>query len=275
VEGNPQDGSIRFIGTATVLIQFGGYRILTDPNFLHQGDHVHLGYGLISKRLTEPAMYIDELPPLDFVVLSHYHGDHFDRIAEERLDKATPIITTVHAARRLARRGFRETHGLEQWNSLDLVKPGAEPLRLTAMPGKHGPGIVAHALPPVIGSLLEFGRDNPFRLFISGDTLIHDEFRKIPERVSDIHVALLHLGGTRVLGIMVTMDAVQGVEAVRILQPETAIPVHYNDYAVFKSPLEDFQRAIKEAGFEDRVRYLRHGETFQFRVTRGEGYRAA
>ncbi|HEX8091651.1 MAG TPA: MBL fold metallo-hydrolase, partial [Blastocatellia bacterium] len=87
-------GSIFFVGTATVILRYGGLTILTDPNFLHSGDHVHLGYGLTSKRLTDPAMDIHELPPLDLCVLSHLHGDHFDRIAEEKLDKSLPIITT-------------------------------------------------------------------------------------------------------------------------------------------------------------------------------------
>ena len=78
--------------------------------------------------------------------------------------------------------------------------------------------------------------------------------------------ALLHLGGTRVLGILVTMDAEQGVEALRIIDPRTAVPIHYNDYGVFKSPLEDFKKAVAEAGLEDRVRYLAHGETYEFEV---------
>jgi L-ascorbate metabolism protein UlaG (beta-lactamase superfamily) len=258
-------GSIRFIGTATVLIRFGGYTILTDPNFLHAGDHVHLGYGLFSKRLTNPAVEIDELPPLDLVLLSHYHGDHFDRIAAERLDRSVPIVTTPHAARQLRRHGFRARHPLRRWESLQVDKAGAIPLRITAMPGKHGPGLVGWLLPPVMGSLLEFGAESPFRLFISGDTLIHDEFRRIPGRTGPIHVALLHLGGTRVLGIYVTMDAQQGVEAVRILNPETAIPIHYNDYTAFKSPLDDFKAAIARADLGTTVHYLAHGETFQFR----------
>jgi L-ascorbate metabolism protein UlaG (beta-lactamase superfamily) len=91
--------------------------------------------------------------------------------------------------------------------------------------------------------------------------------------VRGIDLALLHLGGTRILGIYVTMDATQGVEALRILDPRTAIPIHYNDYAVFRSPLEDFQRAVRAAGLEERVHCLRHGETFRFRLTgeaRGE-----
>jgi L-ascorbate metabolism protein UlaG (beta-lactamase superfamily) len=50
-----------------------------------------------------------------------------------------------------------------------------------------------------------------------------------------------------VLGIMVTMDAEQGVEVLRMVQPKRAIPIHYNDYDVFKSPLVDFQRAVEAA----------------------------
>lgn len=74
---NLEDGSLFFIGTATVLLRFGGFTLLTDPNFLHAGDHVHLGYGLFATRRTNPAISIGELPPLDLVVLSHMHGDHF------------------------------------------------------------------------------------------------------------------------------------------------------------------------------------------------------
>ena len=55
---------------------------------------------------------------------------------------------------------------------------------------------------------------------------------------------------------MVTMDAGQGVEAIRLIEPRTAIPIHYNDYTVFKSPLEDFKEAVAKAGLEDRVKYL-------------------
>ena len=51
-----------FIGTATVILRYAGFTILTDPNFLHQGDHIHLGYGLRSNRRTDPAIDINELP---------------------------------------------------------------------------------------------------------------------------------------------------------------------------------------------------------------------
>ena len=258
-------GSIFFVGTATVVLKFAGFTILTDPNFLHAGDHVHLGYGLTSERLTEPALDIEQLPPLDLCVLSHYHGDHFDRIAEEQLRKDLPIVTTEHAAAELEDKDFTEAIALDTWESAEFVK-GAAHLRITSMPGQHGPGIVDFALPPVMGSVLDFERDgeNRLRIYISGDTLMHDDLHEIPKRFPGIDIGIFHLGGTRVLGIMVTMDDEQGVEAVELINPDKAIPIHYNDYDVFKSPLEDFQRAAEAAGLQEKMIYLAHGDTYDF-----------
>jgi L-ascorbate metabolism protein UlaG (beta-lactamase superfamily) len=261
-------GSIFFVGTATVVIRYAGFTFLTDPNFLHAGDHVHLGYGLTSRRVTNPAVEIEDLPPLDFVLLSHLHGDHFDRVAERKLNKATPIVSTRHATRYLRRNGFTSAHALRTWETMPITK-GEARLGVTAMPGTHAPGPLAKLLPPVMGSMLEFEGPNGetrLRLYISGDTLVHDGLREIPRRYPEIDLGLVHLGGTRVLGVLVTMDGRQGVEAIGIIGPRTAIPIHYNDYTAFKSPLEDFKRAVVEAGLEHRVHYLGHGESYEFEV---------
>jgi L-ascorbate metabolism protein UlaG (beta-lactamase superfamily) len=261
-------GSVYFVGTATVILRYAGFTILTDPNFLHAGDHVHLGYGLTAKRLTNPALEIEQLPPLDFVVLSHYHGDHFDRIAEERLRKDVPIVTTEHAAGELKDKGFTETFALDTWDSFTAEKGGAR-VRVSSMPGRHGPPIVEKFLPPVMGSMLEFesaGARAALRLYITGDTLVFDDLGEIPKRYPDIDLGLFHLGGTTIMGILLTMDAEQGVEAVRLINPKKVIPIHYNDYEVFKSPLEDFKRAADAAGLSERMVYLSHGETYDFEV---------
>ncbi|MBD2105017.1 MBL fold metallo-hydrolase [Leptolyngbya sp. FACHB-261] len=263
-----EQGSIFFVGTATVILRYGGFTILTDPNFLHQGDHVHLGYGLKSARVTNPAIEIEELPPLDFVLLSHLHDDHFDRIAEHKLDKDLPIVTTGHSATALKHKGFRLSYALKTWETLTVTK-GESLLRITAMPGQHAPGLLSAMLPPVMGSMLEFPTPSgktAFRLYISGDTLLNNQLREIPKRYSEIDLALLHLGGTRAFGIMLTMDGKQGVEAIKIIAPKTAIPIHFNDYTVFKSPLEDFIEAVKAAGLEQQVKYLAHGETYTFDI---------
>jgi L-ascorbate metabolism protein UlaG (beta-lactamase superfamily) len=264
------EGSIQFIGTATTIIRYGGFTILTDPNFLHCGEQVHIGYGMHSTRLTDPAIDFEQLPDVDFVLLSHLHEDHFDKFVQERMDRSMPVITTGSAAGVLRRKGFRGTFALDTWDAVE-VRKDEDIVRVTSMPGTHGPMLVRTMLPSVMGSMLEFrhgGSAAPdFRLYISGDTLIFNDLKEIPRRYPDIHLALLHLGGTRVLGMLVTMDAEQGVRALRIVAPQLAIPIHYNDYDVFKSPLDDFRLAATRAGLGDRVRYLSHGDTFRFAAT--------
>ena len=270
-------GSIFFIGNATALIRYAGFTILTDPTFIHMHEKVNLGFGLYTTRLTNPAMNIEQLPPLDLVILSHFHGDHFDQVAVRELNKSLPIVTTPHATEELSLRGFTNPQQLDKWESISFVKGNVQ-LQITATPGRHGPLPVAMFLPQVMGSILDFKvkeedtdssrRHHLLRIYITGDTLVFDDIKEIPKRYSDIHIALLHLGGTKVMGIMVTMDAKEGLEMFNIINPRKAIPIHYNDYDVFKSPLEDFQHKVKEAGLEDRIHYLYHGETYTIDVNR-------
>jgi L-ascorbate metabolism protein UlaG (beta-lactamase superfamily) len=261
----PTELSLTFIGTATLLIQCAGHRILTDPNFIHKHEQVSIGYGMHATRLTDPALELAEVLPVDLVVLSHFHGDHFDQVAERELDKDLPIVTTRQAADQLHEKGFRNLLPLDTWEAVEVPGvPGR--LRITATPGRHGPAVVDLALPDVMGSILDFELPDgaTVRLYLSGDTLVFDDLRELPIRFPDLDVAVLHLGGTRVMGIMVTMDGREGVELMRILEPTVSIPVHYNDYDLFKSPLADFQAEVRAAGLEDRVHYLAHGETFTF-----------
>lgn len=268
---DPAAGSALFIGTATLLLRYAGFTILTDPNFLHRGEKVHLGYGLHSTRRTEPALRIEDLPPLDLVVVSHLHEDHFDRVAERKLDRSAPLFTTRQAATILRRKGFRMARGFGTWGSATLEKGDCR-LRITAMPGLHAPLPLQLMLPTVMGSLLEFQTRTGatlLRIYVSGDTLLHDRLREIPRRYPDVDLGFFHLGGTRIFGVMLTMDAKQGLDAVRIVNPRTAVPIHYDDYEVFKSPLADFRRAVQSAGLEDRVHYVDRGETYRFEVPAG------
>ena len=260
-------GSIYFIGTATVLIRYAGFTILTDPNFLHRGEHAYLGYGLRSQRVTDPAIPLQALPPFDLVLLSHLHEDHFDRRVEAGLDKRTKIVTTPHAATSLQGKGFVASTGLSTWDSLSFSRSGIR-LRITSMPGRHGPALLSWLMPSVMGSMVEFLQQEQvlLRLYITGDTLVYDGLREIRRRYGYLDQAILHLGGTRILGVLLTMNASQGIEMLRLVEPKVAIPIHYNDYTVFRSPLSDFQQQVREQGWERHVHYLHHGDTYSFEV---------
>jgi L-ascorbate metabolism protein UlaG (beta-lactamase superfamily) len=251
-----------FIGNATTVIRYGGFTLLTDPNFLRRGQRAYLGWGLTTRRLRDPAVSIDQLPALDAVVLSHLHGDHWDRIATRHLDRDLPIVTTAAASRRLRLRGFGKTKGLNRWQQHELTK-GDRTVRVTSLPGRHGPGKTQALLPPVMGTLLEFGPRGggvDLRMYISGDTIMCDELREIPRRYPDIDVGVVHLGGTKLLGVLlVTMDGRQGADWMELIDCGKVVPIHTDDYTVFTSPLPDFEREVRRRGMQDSVRVVQRG----------------
>ncbi len=262
VESSSADsGSLTFVGTATTVITMGPFTVLTDPNFLAKGQRAYLGWGLWTRRLTQPAMTVGALPSLDAVVLSHLHGDHWDRVARAELDRDVPLVTTTHAARRLSPRGFSAV-GLESWQETRLDK-GDHELTITSLPAVHARGLLGAMLPPVMGSMLEHRRQGVLRrrIYLSGDTLTGDHLDAINERFPDIDVAVVHLGGTKVLTVPVSMDGAQGVDFLRRVKPVQAVPVHYDDYGVFHSPLSEFLSSAEQAGLSPVVIPVARGDS--------------
>ena len=263
-----------FGGNATMLLRIGGFTLLTDPSFVRRGTRVHLGYGLRTRRLTDPALQPEDLPPLDAVVLSHLHGDHWDDIATDGLDKATPLVTTQEAAAALAARGFGATSDLRPWQTHEITR-GTETLRITAVPGVHGPGPLARLLPPVMGSVLELvrggvaGSEVAWRGYVSGDTLRRPWLAEVLERCGPLDVLIPHLGGTRALGLTVTMDAGQGADLVEMLRPPVTVPIHYDDYDRFRSSLGDFVNEVRERRLPGEIRSAVRGETISLRPAAG------
>lgn len=221
---------------------------------------MHLGPGVTSTRVTNPAIDLHEVPHIDAILLSHYHADHFDQEVEASLRRSVPIITTPHAKEHLTSKGPEES--FTQVHSLDFFEPmllhiakktegRRAAIKVTGMPGKHvppGPLSVANdilsAVPPTNGWMVDLGYFDDqetsssfecgYRIYISGDTLMVPELKDIPERYKGqgIDLMLVHLGGTTIPSpkvplLMVTMDAQQGVQLMQLINPDLTIPIHY------------------------------------------------
>ncbi|KFY31892.1 hypothetical protein V493_00699 [Pseudogymnoascus sp. VKM F-4281 (FW-2241)] len=286
------NASLMFIGTATTVLEWKGIRLMTDPDFLRKGERVQKGPGVSSSKLTNPAIDLYNLPRIDVVLVSNYHEDHFDRVAQACLRRSLPIISTFHTeahlTSKLEEEAFTAVYALDTYQSMmihtkpcRLLSVQTPAIKVTAMPGKHVPPHLAashddfiQAVPPVTGWMLELGHlafasaaDDAFkcgyRIYITGDTLLVDELQEIPARYAgkNIDLMLIHLGGTTIpepdQPFLVTMDAFQGLQLMQLIQPDITIPIHYDDYDIFRSPLREFKKAVKDAGLEDKRRHIR------------------
>jgi L-ascorbate metabolism protein UlaG (beta-lactamase superfamily) len=243
------------IGGPTVLIEVGGWRLLTDPTFDPPGERYRFGWGTASRKVAGPALAAADLGRIDAVLLSHdHHGDNLDPAGRALLPSAEVIVTTAAGARRLG----GAARGLEPWSITTLEAPGRPAIEITATPCRHGPPLSRPLVGDVIGFALRWEGQEHGMLWISGDTVLYDGVREVSRL--QIDTALLHLGGVQfpVTGpLRYTMTASDAVELVRLLLPRVAIPIHYEGWAHFKQGREAIEREFSAAAdMRERVRWL-------------------
>jgi L-ascorbate metabolism protein UlaG (beta-lactamase superfamily) len=256
-----RDDEIRIthIGGPTTLIEVGGWRLLTDPTFDPPGRRYSFGWGTSSRKLTGPALTVDELPPFDAVLLSHdQHGDNLDDLGRSLLAKAPVVITTAPGARRLGGSAV----GLRPWETHVLQTQGRPSLEITATPARHGPPLSRAVSGAVIGFALR-GFQGDEALWIIGDTVPFRGVREAAERFT-VDTLVLHLGGVRfgLTGpIRYSMIGREAVELCELVQPRRIVPVHYEGWRHFHEGRAGVEQAFAAgpAGLRDRVLWLEPG----------------
>ena len=249
------DVRLTHVGGPTVLIEVGGWRLLTDPTFDAPGRRYDFGWGASSRKLDGPAIAASDIGPIDAVLLSHeHHGDNLDPAGRALLPSAGAVITTVSGARRLG----GTARGLEPWQTTLLEAPDRPAIEVTATPCRHGPGHVHFIIGDVIGFALRWDGQRHGVLWISGDTVLYDGVREVADRLR-VDTALLHLGGVRfpVTGpVRYTMTARDAAELCGLIRPRTAIPIHYEAWKHFRQGRAAIERELAAAP-EDVRRSIR------------------
>lgn len=195
------------VAHASVLLDFDGLRVLTDPWFSEKP-----GY-----QQGEPRAYATaaHLPELAGVVVSHGHYDHFDLAAFAAYpDKTVPMIVKRGLGDRCHAAGFTNVTELDPWQSTTLG-----PVQVTAVPAKH-------AVPEVTYLLQGGGKT----VFFGADTLRVPELDEIPGRFGQLDLALLPINGLTLrplLNKQVVMTATEAAELTAALRPRLAVPIHY------------------------------------------------
>lgn len=243
---------ITWIRTSTVLVECGGFRVLTDPWF-----------GRIMRILpvfAAPGVALDALPPIDLLLVSHLHADHFSIAAARAVRAANPGVVAVScpgSASTFARAGIPVTE-LAPDRTHEVG-----PLSITAVRCSHtGP-------PPDEVNFVVRWRGTT--LFFGGDARLSDAFAAVggAERVD---VAALPIGGTRIFGTRTTMDPTDALAAARALGARYVIPIHEGMEWMPVPPASwhpgrtiDFERLCRAARDEDAAR-----APIAVRLARGE-----
>jgi L-ascorbate metabolism protein UlaG (beta-lactamase superfamily) len=198
--------TITRIAHSSVLIDFDGYRVLTDPWFSEKFGYYHgEPYGIL----------LENLPRLDGVVVSHGHYDHYDMQAFGAYpDKQVPMAVKRGIADAARKVGFTNVVEMDAWETTSFG-----PISVTAAPGKHGVPEITYVL-QTGGATVYFG----------GDSLLIPELSEIGKHCPQIDVVLLAINGLRIRPTgnrKVVMDANDAAELCRILRPRYAVPIHY------------------------------------------------
>ena len=263
------DCTATWIGHSTVLLQVGGLNIITDPMFSERAFPVQW---MGPRRLMDPGLALDALPPLDVVLVSHNHYDHLDRPAVKHLARAHPKATWIVPLgldRYIRGWGAREIVELGWWQ--DTV---SRRLRVAATPARH---FSARRLGDRNRSLwcgfaLELdGR----RAWFAGDTAYHPEFGEIGARYGPFDLVMIPIGAYEPRWFMERVH-VNPEEAVRIYQdlgaahPDAPRPlmlgVHWGTFRLTDEPMDEPPRRTealwREGGLGgDRLWVAKFGET--------------
>lgn len=249
---------ITHLGTATVVLEVGSLRLLTDPVFDPAGGRYSFGWGTRSTKLTAPSIQAESLGRIQAVLLSHdQHGDNLDRAGRAFLPKVGRVITTGSAARRLG----GNAEGLREWSTVELQSTDGPSVRVTAAPARHGPPCSRPIVGDVIGFVLEWDGQKHGALYISGDTVWFDGIADVARRFK-VGTAVLHLGGVRfpISGpFRYTFNGAEAARAALALEARTVIPIHYEGWTHFRETRSQSEAAFVAANIRDRVLWLPPG----------------
>jgi L-ascorbate metabolism protein UlaG (beta-lactamase superfamily) len=247
--------TLTLVGGPTALFEYAGLRWLTDPALSPPGEYAG---GLV--KTTGPAIEPEALEPIDVVLLSHeHHSDNLDPAGREFLPRAGRVLTTVQGAERLRGNAI----GLEPWSSVEVERPGGEPVRVMAVPAQHGPIGPDDPNGPVIGFVLRTGGEDT--VYVSGDNASIDVVRTIAERVGGLDVAVLFAGAVqrprRWDGAYLTLSSDWAAEATKVLGVRATLPVHFEGWTHFTQGAGELRAAFAGNRVTDRLVLAARGET--------------
>jgi len=256
------DGQVTttWIGHATVLINFFGTKILTDPVLFPRIGIRVPGLTIGPKRLTAPALEFHELPKIDIILLSHAHFDHIDTRTLHCFD-ASPKVITAPGTRDLLR--WTRLHHVTElhWAEQTSLHASAGKIDIVAVPVKHWGARRGRRdfHRGYNGYLLERkGR----RILFAGDTAFTNSFAELRGHGA-IDLAIMSIGAYNPW-IHSHCTPEQAIEMASAAGARFIMPVHHQTFRLsfepLREPIERFEAALRKE--PERIALREIGETF-------------
>jgi L-ascorbate metabolism protein UlaG (beta-lactamase superfamily) len=244
---SPRDG-VLYVGHATLLIELRGVRLLTDPL---------LRDGIAHVRRRVPLPRVEDLLPLDAVLISHAHADHLDPMSLRMIARGRPVVAPAGCAGILRRAGVRDAIELAVGDRADVGGLAVEAVHADHDGRRYpmGPPMAA------LGYLIE----GATRIYFAGDTDLFDGMADLAGRV-DVAALPIWGWGPRVPAGHLNPDS--AARAAALIRPAVAVPIHWGTLrsvgaqrsADPAEPARRFTAAVAQLAPQTRVRVLQPGE---------------
>ena len=242
-----------WVGHATALVDYGDFRVLTDPLLRRRVAHLR-------RRGDLPAPAVADV---DLVLLSHAHMDHLHVPSLRRIGPTTPVVSPRGTRSLLTRAGFEQIIEVETGDRIE-VGPATIDVVDAAHPAGRGPHSKITAKP--VGFVIEVAGH---RTYFAGDTDLFDDMGAL----GAIDVALLPIWGWGPSIGWGHLDPARAAEATELIQPAAVIPIHWGTYAPedgrlvlptwLDSPANSFVSEMRSAGQADRLQLLQPGQAYE------------
>lgn len=230
-----------WLGHSTVLLKIDGFTILTDPVL---SERCGVGMGPVTvgiKRLVAPAITQMQLPPIDLILLSHAHFDHFDLRTLRSLERSGAAVVTAKNTSDLLR--VRRYKGVHEVGWGERLRLG--PLSILGIRVNHwGARLRTDTYRGFNGYLIETKR---YRVVFGGDTAYTDAFRAI-RTSKPVDLAILPIGAYDPW-IHVHCSPEQAWRMGSDCGAEFLLPVHHQTFRLSREPyFEPVERFVAAAG---------------------------
>jgi L-ascorbate metabolism protein UlaG (beta-lactamase superfamily) len=234
--------AIQWIGHASFLIQVNGFNMLTDPLFYDLN-------AILYPRKTPVGIEPDNLPSIDFVLISHNHRDHLDEASMQTLKAHQPILLVPQGTKSwFISRGFKHVIEHTWWQECTFNREGRD-IKCTFVPSAHWSGRTCFDAHASLwgGWLIQADKSTTY---FAGDTGFNPtNFSAIAEYAKTIDCCLLPIGPCEPRSLMhhSHMSPEEAVAAFKLLNAKLFIPMHWGTFALgpdsFDTPIKLLDQA--------------------------------